>query len=56
VAQVSDAKQNTPAFISAASLVAVVFNLSWFGVYTFVNAFLTGKLGRTNAEWTQATL
>ena len=35
---------------------AVVTALSWFGVYTFVNAYLIRGLGWTNEDWTVATL
>ncbi len=52
----STSKAGVVAFISAASAVAVILNLAWFGVYTFVNAFLADTLGLTDAEWTEATL
>jgi MFS family permease len=30
--------------------------MSWFGTYTFVNAYVIRGLGRSNEEWTAATL
>lgn len=41
----------------AASLpVAVAYTLSWFGVFTFVNAYVVKGLGHANADWTELTL
>jgi len=36
--------------------VAIVSAVSWFGVFTFVNGYLIGCLGWSNADWTVATL
>jgi predicted MFS family arabinose efflux permease len=36
--------------------VAVVYTLSWFGVFTFVNAYLKHELNYTSEEWTAVTL
>lgn len=40
----------------ACALVGVVQSLSWFGLYTFVNGYLTKALGFSNADWTASTL
>jgi Major Facilitator Superfamily len=42
--------------LAATAPVAVVTGLSWFGVFTFVNAYLVDGLGWSNAAWTKATL
>jgi MFS family permease len=36
--------------------VTLVLTMSWFGVYTFINAYYTRGLGKSNAEWTALTL
>ncbi|MHB9025913.1 MAG: MFS transporter [Armatimonadota bacterium] len=36
--------------------VSLVGAMCWFGVFTFVNAYLVKGLGHSNAEWTAATL
>lgn len=42
--------------VAATIPVAIVAALSWFGVFTFVNAYLVRGLGWTNEQWTQAVL
>jgi len=43
--------------VAAASLpVGIVYALSWFGIFTFVNGYLINKLKYTNMEWTAVTL
>jgi len=36
--------------------VAIVNTLAWFGIFTFVNAYLTTQLGYSNEAWTATTL
>jgi MFS family permease len=42
--------------VAAAVPVAIAVTMSWYGMYTFVNAFVIRGLGRSNQEWTSATL
>ena len=42
--------------IAATFPVAIVAALAWFGAFTFVNGYLVRGLGRSNADWTAATL
>lgn len=36
--------------------VAFVAAITWFGIYTLVNAYMTRDLGRSDADWASATL
>jgi len=40
----------------AAFPISIVWTFSWFGVFTFVNAYVARDLGRSNEAWTQLTL
>jgi MFS family permease len=42
--------------IAACIPVSLAGTLSWFGAYTFVNAYVIKGLGRSNQDWTVATL
>ncbi len=44
------------AFLAAAVIVAFVINLAWFGFYTFINAYLTVELQRSDTEWTRTSI
>ncbi len=44
------------AFVCSAVAVAIIGSMAWFGVYTFVNAYLVTTLERSNAEWTRSTI
>lgn len=53
--------ENAPApsrvvFVGSALAVAIIGSMAWFGVYTFVNAYLVTTLGRSDVEWTRSTI
>ncbi|MEA3366367.1 MAG: MFS transporter [Candidatus Hydrogenedentes bacterium] len=42
--------------LAATTPVAFIASVTWYGAFTFVNAYMIRGLGATNADWTRATL
>ncbi|MFO7973209.1 MAG: MFS transporter [Candidatus Hydrogenedentota bacterium] len=42
--------------LAATTPAAFIASVTWYGAFTFVNAYMIRGLGATNADWTRATL
>lgn len=42
--------------LAATTPVAFIASVTWYGAFTFVNAYMIRGLGASNADWTRATL
>lgn len=42
--------------LAATTPVAFISSVTWYGAFTFVNAYMIRGLGASNADWTRATL
>jgi len=49
-------RQALHSVLFAAIPALITSNIVWFGLYTFVNGYLVHELGKSNEQWTAATL